>query len=171
MLQPDDSSQASNGEETTAASLQPMGFTDILDSMFSLYRNHFRLFVSICSVYFVCGFIVNLLIGISTVSAINSGEFNILMFTLVAGILSLINSVVMLFVIGGLVFGSAQVFLGKRIDRRHGIQANQTQVLALPRKQSSLRVSCRVIDHYSHRYSVCLLFWISLDILQSSGGV
>ena len=115
MLQPDDSSQASGGEETTAASLQPMGFTDILDSMFSLYRNHFRLFVSICSVYFVCGFVVNLLIGITTVSAISSGEFNILMFTLVAGILYVINSVVMLFVIGGLVFGSAQVFLGKRI--------------------------------------------------------
>ena len=52
MLQPNDSSGASNGEETTSASLQPMGFTDILDSMFSLYRNHFRLFVSICSVYF-----------------------------------------------------------------------------------------------------------------------
>ena len=136
MLQPNDSSGASNGDETAAASLQPMGFTDILDSMFSLYRNHFRLFVSICSVYFVCGFVVNLLIGITTVSAIGSGEFNILMFTLVAGILYVINSVVMLFVIGGLVFGSAQVFLGKRITA--GTAFKQTKRRFWPYLESNL---------------------------------
>ena len=115
MLQANDSSQESNGEEAAATSLQPMGFTDVLDTMFSLYRNHFELFVRICSVYFVCGFVVNLLIGVATVSAVGSGEFNIAMVALVTGILSLISSVVMLFVIGGLVFGSAQVFLGKQI--------------------------------------------------------
>ena len=125
MLQSNDSSGVSDADETGATSLQPMGFTDILDSMFSLYRNHFRLFVSICSVYFVCGFVVNLLIGITTVSAIGSGEFNILMFTLVAGILYVINSVVMLFVIGGLAFGSAQVFLGKQITTNTAF--NQTK--------------------------------------------
>ena len=115
MLQANDSSQESNREEAAATSLQPMGFSDILDTMFSLYRNHFELFVRICSVYFVCGFVVNLLIGVATVSAAGSGEFNVAMVALVTGILSLISSVVMLFVIGGLVFGSAQVFLGKQI--------------------------------------------------------
>ena len=114
MLQPDDSSQASNGEETTAASLQPMGFTDILDSMFSLYRNHFRLFLSISAVYFVIGLAASLLIGISTISAANSDQFGVLM--LIVGVISLANSVVMLFVIGALVFGSTQVFLGVQID-------------------------------------------------------
>ena len=113
MLQSNDSSGVSDGDETGATSLQPMGFTDILDSMFSLYRNHFRLFVSICSVYFVYGLVTNLLIGISTVSAASSGEFGMLM--LIAGVRSLIGVVVMLFVASGLVFGSAEVFLGKQI--------------------------------------------------------
>ena len=116
MLQSNDSSGLNSGEEPAAASLQPMGFTDILDNMFSLYRNHFELFMRICSVYFVCGFVISLLIGIVTVSAIDSGEFSMAMLTLVIGILSLISSVIMLFVIGGLVFGSAQVFLEVQID-------------------------------------------------------
>ena len=125
MLQANDSSQERNGDETAAASLQPMGFTDILDNMFSLYRNHFELFMRICSVYFVCGFVISLLIGIVTVSAIDSGEFSMAMLTLVIGILSLISSVIMLFVIGGLVFGSAQVFLGVQIGANAAF--NQTK--------------------------------------------
>ena len=125
MLQANDSSQESNAEESAAASLHPMRFTDILDNMFSLYRNHFELFMRICSVYFVCGFAISLLIGIVTVSAIDSGEFSVAMLTLVIGILSLISSVIMLFVIGGLVFGSAQVFLGVQIDANTAF--NQTK--------------------------------------------
>lgn len=113
MLQPEDSLQASDGEVSTAASLQPMGFSDILDNMFSLYRNHFRLFVTICSVYLVYGFVTDLLIGISTVYASNSGEFGTLMLVSVA--FELIGVVVMLFVVSAIVFGSAEAFLGKEI--------------------------------------------------------
>ena len=113
MLRPNDSSQASTSETAATTSLQPMGFTDILDTIFSLYRNHFRLIVSICSIYVVCRLVANLLIGISAVSAASSNSLNILMLMTVA--LSLISYVVMLFVIGGLIFGSAQTFLGKRI--------------------------------------------------------
>lgn len=50
MLHLNDSSQVGNSEATTTASLQPMGFADILDTTFSLYRNHFRLFLGICTV-------------------------------------------------------------------------------------------------------------------------
>ena len=113
MLNPNDSSQASNSESAATTSLQPMRFTDILDTIFSLYRNHFRLIVSICSIYVVCRLVANLLIGISAVSAASSNSLNILM--LMTVVLSLISYVVMLFVIGGLIFGSAQTFLGKRI--------------------------------------------------------
>ena len=134
MLQSNDSSGVSDGDETGATSLQPMGFTDILDSMFSLYRNHFRLFVSICSVYFVCGLVVNLLIGISTVAAASSGETSMLI--LITGVLTLISSVVMLFVIGGLVFGSAQAFLGKRITA--GTAFKQTKRRFWPYLESNL---------------------------------
>ncbi|MDE0297831.1 MAG: hypothetical protein OXN17_04310 [Candidatus Poribacteria bacterium] len=113
MSQTNDSLQASDGEVSTAASLQPMGFGDILDSMFSLYRNRFRLFVGICGVYFVYGLVVDLLIGISVVSLASSGQFDRLMLMAVA--LYLIGAVVMLFVVSAIVFASAEAFLGKQI--------------------------------------------------------
>ena len=113
MSQPTDSSHAKNSEVAATVPLRPMGFADILDSMFSLYRNHFKLFVSICSVYFVWKFITYLLIGITAVLAPGSGQFSMSM--LIAAVLSLIARVVMLVVKGGLIFGSTQAFLGKRI--------------------------------------------------------
>ncbi len=114
MLQTDNSSQASNGEEAAAASLRPMGFSDILDSMFSLYRNHFRLFLSICSVYFIYGLVTDVLIGVSTLSAASSGQFGTLM--LIAVALDLIGFLVMAIVVSAIIFGSAQTFLGKEIN-------------------------------------------------------
>ena len=42
---------AGNGETTTPKSFQPMGFTDILDTTFIYYRDHFRLLVGISAVY------------------------------------------------------------------------------------------------------------------------
>ena len=44
-------SNTSNGETTTPKSFQPMGFTDIIDTMFSYYREHFRLLVGISAIY------------------------------------------------------------------------------------------------------------------------
>ena len=110
MCQLKDSSKTNNGEETTTASLQPMGFADILDSMFSLYRRHFRLFAIICGVYFVWELSTYLLIGIFGMLAPGSDRFSAPM--LIVFVLSLISRVVMIFVKGGLVFGSAQAFLG-----------------------------------------------------------
>lgn len=42
---------ANNSETATPISFQPMGFTDILDTTFSFYRDRFRLFVGISAVY------------------------------------------------------------------------------------------------------------------------
>ena len=42
---------ASNSETTTPLSFQPMGFTDILDTTFSYYRDHFRLLIGISAIY------------------------------------------------------------------------------------------------------------------------
>ena len=42
---------AGDSETTTPVSFQPMGFTDILDTTFSYYRDHFRLLVGISAVY------------------------------------------------------------------------------------------------------------------------
>lgn len=45
------STETSKSETGKVLTLQPMGFTDILDAMFSLYRTHFRLFVGIATIY------------------------------------------------------------------------------------------------------------------------
>ena len=42
---------ASNSETATPVSFQQMGFTDILDTTFSFYRDHFRLLIGISAVY------------------------------------------------------------------------------------------------------------------------
>lgn len=102
-----------SGAEPTTVSLQPMQFADILDSMFSLYRRHFRLFAIICGVYFVWELSTYLVVGIFAMLAPGSDRFSAPM--LIVFVLSLISRVVMIFVKGGLVFGSAQAFLGVQI--------------------------------------------------------
>ena len=52
MLHLNDTSQISNSEAATKTSLRPMGFTDILDTTFSIYRKRLRLFLGISAVYF-----------------------------------------------------------------------------------------------------------------------
>ncbi len=120
MLQPNGRSPASDSEVSTAASLQPMGFTDILDSMFSLYRNHFRLFASICSVYFVIALTANLLDGIFALFLSSAGDLSSIsgVGRLVSSVVSLVVILAMFAVISTLFFGVTQVYLGKRVTVR-----------------------------------------------------
>ena len=113
MLQSNDSSQTSNSEASPTTSLQPMGFTDILDTIFSLYRNHFRLIFGICIVYFVLTLGLNLLTGISTFYFSNSGLG--VMAIAVPVIASWITILISLFSIGALLFAGAQSYLGRQI--------------------------------------------------------
>ena len=104
----------STNEVTTRTSLQPMGFTEILDIIFSLYQNHFQLILSICTVYFVLTLGINLLTGISTFFFESSGlQGRAIAIDLVdVGI----TIVVALFSVGALLFAGAQAFLGKQIS-------------------------------------------------------
>ena len=54
MLSPTDTTQTNISNTST---LQPMGFSEILDTIFSLYRKHFPLFLGIVAVDF-CGNLV-----------------------------------------------------------------------------------------------------------------
>ena len=45
-----------NSNVPDTMSLRPMDFTDILDGIFSLYRNHLRLFLAIVAVYVILQF-------------------------------------------------------------------------------------------------------------------
>ena len=95
------------------ASLQPMEFMDILDTVFSICRSHSRLILSICTVYFILMLGVDLFTGISTFFFKNSG---------MQGLAIAINIVVtwaslliLFFSLGALLFTGAQVYLGEHI--------------------------------------------------------
>ena len=113
MLQPNDSLQTNDSEASTTTSLQPMGFTDILDTIFSLYRNHFRLIFGICIVYFVFMLGLNLFLGISTFYFSNSGLWGIAIGIPI--IASWTTILISLFSIGALLFAGAQSYLGNQI--------------------------------------------------------
>ena len=113
MLQPNDSLQTNNSEASTTTSLQPMGFTDILDTIFSLYRNHFRLILSICTVYFILVLGVNLFLDISTLSFESSGGGTIIIVLRPAA--DWITNIVGLLPIGAVLFAGAQIYLGREI--------------------------------------------------------
>ncbi len=112
MLHTNDSSQASNEEASPTTSLHPMGFTDILDVTFSLYRNHFRLFLGICAIYFVVD------LGSALVSGMVLFFLNTISYKVIDWMIRFCAILVFYCVAGGLVFASAQTFLGRHITIR-----------------------------------------------------
>ena len=97
MLHLNDSSQMNHGTTTPSTLLQPMGFSDILDTTFSIYRKRLRLFLGISAVYFFSH------IGFSTFThwAIFCCELFVLVLCS-----------------GAFTFVSAQAYLGRHIDSR-----------------------------------------------------
>ncbi len=57
---------AGSSETTTPIPFQPMKFTDILDTTFSFYRDHFRLLVGISAVYAFWDFFYRMVFSSST---------------------------------------------------------------------------------------------------------
>ena len=106
-----------NSSETGTTPLQPMGFTDILDGMFSLYRSHFRLFLAIVAVYFVLGFGVDQIsVFLLETDAMPGTSVVILVFT------TLFSFAVSTFVVAGLSYASAHVYLGREITPGAALQ-------------------------------------------------
>ena len=106
-----------NSSETGTTPLQPMGFTDILDGMFSLYRSHFRLFLAIVAVYFVLGFGVDQIsVFLLETDAMPGTSVVILVFT------TLFSFAVSTFVVAGLSYASAYVYLGREITPGAALQ-------------------------------------------------
>lgn len=94
MSQPSNASQLNQGETSTGLSLQPMSFTDILDTTFSLYRNHFRSFVGISAVYFTS---------------------HIILTTFGHWLADWCDTGLVILSYAGMAFASAQTYLGRRI--------------------------------------------------------
>ena len=106
-----------NSSETGTTPLQPMGFTDILDGMFSLYRSHFRLFLAIVAVYLVLAFGIDqisvFLIEAGAVS--NTNE-------MVLGFMMLCISVLSILVVAGVAYASAHVYLDREIALKDALR-------------------------------------------------
>lgn len=106
-----------NSNAADTISLQPMDFTDILDGMFSLYRNHLQLFLGVVAVYVILGFSIDqisvFLIQRGSVLGIN---------TIIVGFTVLCSSVVSILVVAGLIYASAQVYLSREVTTRDALQ-------------------------------------------------
>ena len=109
MLEPTGASQLSSTQKPT---LQPMGFTDILDEIFSLYRDHFKLFLSIAAVYHIPQF-ANELLDAFFFHGRSSPKM-----LLMKSAFNFSEYFVGCFVLRGLVYASMQAYLGKRITAR-----------------------------------------------------
>ena len=107
----------SDRNETVSSSLQPMSLIDILDGMFSLYRNHFRLFFGIVVIYLVFGFLINL------ISVAVATDPTSLMSVVIVTTLTSIAGVLFAYWIGwGLVYASTQVYLNRDITSQAALQ-------------------------------------------------
>ena len=106
----------SDSGEMTATSLQPMSFVDILDGMFMLYRQHFRLFFAIVAVYIVIGFGLDL---ISVSAATSMASLTSIVIVMLVGIGSFIVSFL---VVAGLAYASALAYLDRDITAQDALK-------------------------------------------------
>ena len=98
MLSPTDTVQANNSNTST---LQPMGFSEILDTIFSLYRQHFLLFLGVIAIDF-CGNLVAYLLARFLPN-----------FPLKGLLMDLVSMPFGLVSMGGIIVTTATVYLGK----------------------------------------------------------
>lgn len=99
-----------NSSETGTTPLQPMDFTDILDGMFSFYRNHFRLFLGIVAFYLLLSFGMDQIsVFLLEIDGTLSTSGGVLIVTVLFGI------VVSTWVVAGLAYASAHIYLGREI--------------------------------------------------------
>ena len=104
MAEPTDPSQASDG----LRKLHAMGFTDLLDTTFSLYRAHFRSFLGIASGYFIV-----MLVGVSIFFFDDSLGRGAKIIIWVPAIITIFGISVL--VISTFIFAVAEAYLGKPI--------------------------------------------------------
>ena len=99
-----------NSNQTDTTRLQQMGFTDILDGMFSFYRSHLRLFLGIAVVYLVLEFVIDQIsVFLLETDGTSITSLVILIFT------GLFSVAVSTFIAAGLAYASAHVYLGRDI--------------------------------------------------------
>ena len=109
-MQDNQDSITKNNNETQTLNLQPMGLSDILDGMFTLYRNHIKLYINIVVVFFVMNYVTDKLVIFALQNSVTTGDLPaILLFSIVSVLLSI-------YIVGVLSYATAHVFLGKNIS-------------------------------------------------------
>ncbi len=98
-----------NNNQETSIPLQPLSLTDILDGMFTIYRNYFHLFFKISLVYFSIGYLIDIISANFLITSRPSDLPIIMIYILIPSLL------LSLFVVGGFSYASAYVFLGRNI--------------------------------------------------------
>ena len=100
MLSPTDTGQATNSNTST---LRPMGFGEILDTIFSLYRKHFRLFMGIAALDIFGNLVMYLLARFLP------------HFPLKGLVTDLVGMPFGLVSMGGIIIATAAIYLGKHL--------------------------------------------------------
>ena len=119
MLNPNDTSKTDNKQIPT---LQPMGFGGILDTALSLYRNNFRSFLGIISIYIVwIGLQEAVVVWLLETS--NTSNFDNLIFD----VEELLDNLVYTFCVGVFVIASSEIYLGRPVTFRVALQQFRSQ--------------------------------------------
>lgn len=109
-MQDNQESITENNNKTPTLNLQPMGLSDILDGMFTLYRNHIGLYINIIVVYFVINYVTDKILMFSLLDSMTTGNLvTLLSFSIVSILLSI-------YIVGVLSYATAHVFLGQDIS-------------------------------------------------------
>ena len=106
----------SDNNEDAATPLQPMSFVDILDGIFILYRNHFRLFLGIVAVYIAIGF------GLDLISVFAMTGGSPVTIIVIAVFTALGSFIVSFLVVAGLAYASALLYLARDITVQNALQ-------------------------------------------------
>ena len=94
--------------ENTYPKLHAMGFGELLDTAFSLYRSHFRAFVAIASCFCIVMFLI--FSGVCFDNAVGR-DANVGIWILIIGVFL----AGFIFVVSGLIFAGAEAYLGRHI--------------------------------------------------------
>ena len=144
-----------------------MDFMDILETVFGIYRNHFRLIFGICTVYFILTLGVTLAADISTFFFESSGLQG--MAIAINPIATWIITLISLFSLGALLFTGAQIYLGNPITAGAAFSQVTRRFWSYLGSSVLFNDSCCAVGANYHRYPIRYLFWHTMGILRTSG--
>ena len=125
--------------------LRPMGFGDLLDAIFSLYRAHFLPFLAIASGYFIAILIVISIVFLD--DSVGRGAKIAIWISTVSATFG-----VSVFVVSGLVFAGTEAYLSRNIRVGAALKTSDASIFTLLHWFAFIRiarVSLRIVRQHS----------------------